>query len=109
LTTVQIFGDAKAVEKAVAMIEEAVANTEQKQKQRQAQYERKREQKRKDRCACVWGGGGGGGGVLGGGGAGTGAWWSCGCVQKQHVSKIYHGVDVGHAACNTLYICVFRI
>jgi hypothetical protein len=62
---VQIFGDAKAVEKAVAMIEEAVANTEQKQKQRQAQYERKREQKRKDRCgACE----------------GTDGWWCFGCV-----------------------------
>jgi hypothetical protein len=50
LTTIQIFGDAKAVEKAVAMVEEAVANKEQKQKQRQAQYDRKREQKRRDRC-----------------------------------------------------------
>jgi hypothetical protein len=53
LTTVQIFGDDKAVEKAVAMIEDAVANKEQKQKQRQAQYDRKREQKRRDRCG-VW-------------------------------------------------------
>lgn len=50
LTTVQIFGDSKQVEKAVAMIEEAVANREQKQKQRQAQYDRKREQKHRDRC-----------------------------------------------------------
>ncbi|KAF6258089.1 DnaJ-domain-containing protein [Scenedesmus sp. NREL 46B-D3] len=48
-TTVEIFGDSKAVEKAVAMIEEAVANKEQKQKQRQAQYDRKREQKHRDR------------------------------------------------------------
>jgi hypothetical protein len=51
LTTVQLFGDSKAVEKAVAMIEEATANKDQKQKQRQAQYERKRDQKRRDRCA----------------------------------------------------------
>jgi len=56
LTVVQIFGDAKAVEKAVAMIEEAVANKEQKARQRQAQYDRKREQKRKDRCVCEGGG-----------------------------------------------------
>lgn len=55
LTVVQIFGDAKAVEKAVAMIEEAVANREQKQKQRQAQYDRKREQKRKDRWVLLLG------------------------------------------------------
>lgn len=48
-TTVEIFGDAKQVEKAVAMIEEAVANKEQKQKQRQAQYDKKREQKHRDR------------------------------------------------------------
>jgi hypothetical protein len=51
MTTVEIFGDSKAVEKAVAMIEEAVANKEQKAKQRQAQYDRKRDQKRRDRCA----------------------------------------------------------
>jgi hypothetical protein len=57
LTVVQIFGDAKAVEKAVAMIEEAVANREQKAKQRQAQYDRKREQKRKDRWAPAVGDG----------------------------------------------------
>jgi hypothetical protein len=51
LTTIAIFGDAKAVEKAVGMIEEAVANRAQKEKQRAAQYEKKREQKRRDRCA----------------------------------------------------------
>lgn len=46
---VQIFGDSKAVEKAVAMIEEVVSNKKQKEKQRQAQYERKRDQKRRER------------------------------------------------------------
>ena len=53
LTVVQLFGDAKAIEKAVGMIEEAVANKEQKAKQRQAQYDRKREQKRRDRLVMV--------------------------------------------------------
>jgi hypothetical protein len=49
LTTIQIFGDTKAVEIAVRMIDEAVENKEQKQKQRQKEYDRKRDQKRRDR------------------------------------------------------------
>ncbi len=49
VTVVQIFGDSKAVEKAVAMIEEALANRQQKAKQRAAQYDKKREQKRRER------------------------------------------------------------
>eukprot|EP00879_Flechtneria_rotunda_P013246 GHRR01013831.1.p1 GENE.GHRR01013831.1~~GHRR01013831.1.p1 ORF type:complete len:392 (+),score=150.40 GHRR01013831.1:52-1176(+) len=53
LTIIQIFGDDKAVERAVAMIEEAIANKGQKQRQRQAQYERKRDQKRRDRWGYI--------------------------------------------------------
>lgn len=49
LTTIQIFGDSKAVEAAVRMIDEAVENKEQKQKQRQKEYDRKREQKHRER------------------------------------------------------------
>lgn len=49
LTTIQLFGDSKAVEIAMRMIDEAIDNREQKQKQRQKEYERKREVKRRER------------------------------------------------------------
>ncbi|GAX80414.1 hypothetical protein CEUSTIGMA_g7853.t1 [Chlamydomonas eustigma] len=49
MTTVEIFGDAKAVEIAERMIFEAIDNREQKQKQRQKEYEKKREEKRRAR------------------------------------------------------------
>lgn len=48
-TTLMLFGDAKAVEAAMRMIDEAVDNREQKQKQRQKEYDRKREDKRRER------------------------------------------------------------
>lgn len=47
MTKVQLFGDAKAVEAAVALIEEALANKEQKAKQREKEYEKKKEEKRR--------------------------------------------------------------
>eukprot|EP00873_Tetraselmis_striata_P041078 jgi/Tetstr1/461342/TSEL_006468.t1 len=46
MVTVMLFGNAKETEAAQKMIEEAVANKDQKQKQRQQEYDRKREQKR---------------------------------------------------------------
>lgn len=49
MTTLQLFGDAKAVEAAVAAIDEAVANKEQKAKQREKEYEKKKEEKRRIR------------------------------------------------------------
>lgn len=49
MTTVMLFGDSKAIEIALRMIEEAVENKEQKQKQRHKEYEKKREDKRRNR------------------------------------------------------------
>jgi hypothetical protein len=49
MTTIQLFGDAKAIEIAMRMIDEAVENREQKAKQRAKEYERKKEQKRRER------------------------------------------------------------
>lgn len=49
MTTIMLFGDAKAIEIAMRMIDEAVDNKEQKAKQRHKEYERKKEQKRRDR------------------------------------------------------------
>lgn len=46
MVTIMLFGNAKETEAAQKMIEEAVANKDQKQKQRQQEYDRKREQKR---------------------------------------------------------------
>jgi hypothetical protein len=49
MTTLMIYGDAKAIEIAMRMIDEAVDNREQKAKQRHKEYERKKEQKRRER------------------------------------------------------------
>jgi hypothetical protein len=49
MTTIQLFGDAKAIEAAVRMIDEAVEARAQKAKQRQKEYERKRDAKRRER------------------------------------------------------------
>lgn len=49
MTTVEVFGDRKAVEIAERMILEAIDNREQKQQQREREYERKREEKRRAR------------------------------------------------------------
>ncbi|KIY93303.1 putative DnaJ subfamily B member 8 [Monoraphidium neglectum] len=49
MTTIMLFGDAKAIEIAMRMIDEAQGNKEQKAKQRAKEYERKKDQKRRDR------------------------------------------------------------
>ncbi|KAI8472485.1 MAG: DnaJ-domain-containing protein [Monoraphidium minutum] len=49
MTTLMLFGDAKAIEIAMRMIDEAQENKEQKAKQRAKEYERKKDQKRRDR------------------------------------------------------------
>lgn len=49
MTVLQLFGDAGAVEAAVAAIDEAVGNKEQKAKQRAKEYEKKKEEKRRIR------------------------------------------------------------
>ena len=49
MTTVEVFGDRKAVEIAERMILEAIENREQKKQQREREYERKRDEKRRAR------------------------------------------------------------
>jgi len=49
MTTLMLFGDAKAIEIAMRMIDEAVQQREAKAKQRAKEYERKKEAKRRER------------------------------------------------------------